>query len=97
MFTADAHCDTLYSIGVDNRDPAALTITAEKNLDKKDEDKEGRLLRQERYAGTLSRSFYVGDHVTEDQIHAAFENGVLTITIPKEQPKVPEKKTILIA
>ena len=75
----------------------ALTITAEKNLDKKDEDKEGRLLRQERYAGTLSRSFYVGDHVTEDQIHAAFENGVLTITIPKEQPKAPEKKTILIA
>ena len=74
----------------------ALTITAEKSLDKKDEDKEGRLLRQERYAGTLSRSFYVGDHVTEDQVHAAFENGVLTIGIPKEQPKVPEKKTICI-
>ena len=74
----------------------ALTITAEKSLDKKDEDKQGRVLRQERYAGTLSRSFYVGDHISEDDVHAAFENVVLTVTIPKEQPKVPEKKTILI-
>ena len=55
------------------------------------------MLRQERYAGTMSRSFYVGEHVTEEDIKAKYENGVLSLAIPKkEAPQVPEKKTICI-
>ena len=74
-----------------------LTITARKGVEKKEEDKEGKMLRQERYAGTLSRSFYVGDAVTEEDIKARYEDGVLTLAIPKKDPaKVNEKKTILI-
>ncbi len=74
-----------------------LTITARKGVEKKEEDKEGKMLRQERYAGTLSRSFYVGDAVTEEDVKARYEDGVLTLAIPKKDPaKVNEKKTILI-
>ena len=74
-----------------------LTITARKGVEKKEEDKEGKMLRQERYAGTLSRSFYVGDAVTEEDIKARYEDGVLHLTVPKKDArKVPEKKTILI-
>jgi HSP20 family molecular chaperone IbpA len=55
------------------------------------------MLRQERYVGTMQRSFYVGESITEDDIKAKFENGVLSLMIPKkEAPKVPEKKQILI-
>ena len=73
-----------------------LTISTEKSLENK-EEKKGRVLRQERYAGTMSRSFYVGEHVTEEDIKARYENGVLSLNIPKkEAPKAPEKKTICI-
>ena len=73
-----------------------LTISTEKSLENKEEQK-GRVLRQERYAGTMSRSFYVGKHVTEEDIKARYENGVLSLNIPKkEAPKAPEKKTICI-
>ena len=73
-----------------------LTISTEKSLENK-EEKKGRVLRQERYAGTMSRSFYVGEHVTEEDIKAKYENGVLSLSIPKkEAPKAPEKKTICI-
>ena len=73
-----------------------LTISTEKSLENK-EEKQGRLLRQERYAGTMSRSFYVGRNVTEEDIRAKYENGVLTLMIAKKDaPKVPEKKTICI-
>jgi len=55
-------------------------------------------VRRERYAGTMSRSFYVGEDVTEEEIKARFENGVLKLTVPKKEEKkaVPEKKTITI-
>ena len=73
-----------------------LTISAEKAVDK-NEEKNGRMLRQERYAGKLQRTFYVGDTLTEQDIHASYENGVLHLTLPKaEAKKLPEKKTILI-
>ena len=52
-----------------------LTISTEKTLENK-EEKDGRLLRQERYAGTMSRSFYVGDHVTEEDVKARFEDAL---------------------
>ena len=63
-----------------------LTIQAAKGLDKDEEDKKGRVLRQERYAGACSRSFYVGDVKAED-VKAKYESGVLTVLIPKKEPK----------
>ena len=63
-----------------------LTISAEKGLDKNEEDKKGRLLRQERYAGSCSRSFYVGDVKPED-VKAKYEAGVLSVLVPKEDIK----------
>ncbi len=74
-----------------------LTVTAAKGLDKDEKDKEGTLIRQERYSGMMQRSFYVGENVKHEEIKAKFENGVLTLEIPKEEtPKLPEKKTIMI-
>ena len=63
-----------------------LTISAEKGLDKDEEDKKGRILRQERYAGSCSRSFYVGD-VKPEEVKAKYEHGVLNILVPKNDPK----------
>ena len=74
-----------------------LTITTEKSLEKENENKKGKVLRQERYAGTMQRSFFIGEHVTEADVKASYENGVLHLQIPKkEAAKVPEKKQILI-
>ena len=75
-----------------------LTVAATKGLDKDEKNDKGRVIRQERYAGSMQRSFFVGRNVTEEEIQAKFEDGVLRITVPKkETPKVPEKKTIAIA
>ena len=74
-----------------------LTVSAAKGLDKDENDKKGKLIRQERYAGSMQRSFYVGENLTEEDIKASFKHGVLSLTIPKkEAPKLPEKKQILI-
>ena len=74
-----------------------LTISAAKGLDKDENDKKGKLIRQERYAGAMQRSFYVGENVTEEEIKASFKQGVLSLNIPKKEAKaVPEKKTIMI-
>ena len=62
-----------------------LTISAEKGLDKDEKEKEnGRYIRKERYAGACSRSFYVGNGVKNEDVHAKFENGVLRLSIPKK-------------
>ena len=74
-----------------------LTISTEKSLEKTNESKKGKMLRQERYSGVMQRSFYVGEHMTEEDIKASYESGVLHIIVPKKDaPRVPEKKTILI-
>ncbi len=74
-----------------------LSIAASKGVDKEEKDKKGKLIRQERYSGAMQRSFYVGKGITEEDIKAKFEDGVLKLDIPKkEAPKVPEKKTIMI-
>ena len=71
-----------------------LTISTEKSLNK---ENKGKMLRQERYVGTMQRSFYVGEAITEEDIRARYENGVLSLPIPKKEArKVPEKKQILI-
>ena len=64
-----------------------LTISAAKGLDKDEKDKEGKYIRQERYAGAMSRSFYVGDEVTQDEIKAKYEDGILKLSIPKKEKK----------
>ena len=74
-----------------------LTVGAAKGLDKDETTKKGKIIRQERYAGALQRSFYVGDNLTEKDIAAKFENGVLSLSVPKaEARKLPEKRTIMI-
>ena len=73
-----------------------LTIQAAKGLDKDQQDKKGKYIRQERYAGAMSRSFYVGD-VEPDQISAKYEHGVLQISLPKAGKKeLPKSNTIAI-
>ena len=69
-----------------------LTISASKSLNKDEKDQEGKYIRQERYAGSCSRSFYVGEGVEEKDIHAKFEDGTLRLAIPKKDPKAIESK-----
>ena len=64
-----------------------LTIQAAKGLDKEEPEKKGKYIRQERYAGAMQRSFYIGDTVTEADVKAKFEDGVLNICVPKAEPK----------
>lgn len=73
-----------------------ISATTTNNDEEKSED--GKYIRKERYSGSCSRSFYVGDAVTQDDVKAKFENGVLTLEVPKkeEAPKVEEKKYISI-
>ena len=76
-----------------------LTISAEKGLDKDEQEKEtGRYIRKERYAGACSRSFYVGKEVEKEDIKAEFKHGILTLFVPKKEakPAVEQKKTIAI-
>ena len=75
-----------------------LTISAEKGLDKDEQEKDtGRYIRRERYSGACSRSFYVGEAVTEEDIKANFQHGILTLNVPKKDAKaVNAKKTIAI-
>ncbi len=69
-----------------------LTVTAAKGLDKDEETKEGTYVRRERYAGSMSRCFYVGEHVTQEDIHPRYENGILTFVVPKKENKKIEEK-----
>ena len=74
-----------------------LTISATKGADNDEQDKKGKYIRRERYAGTMQRSFYVGDDVTQEDIKAKFENGILRLSIPKKDARTVEtKKTIAI-
>lgn len=73
-----------------------LTIQAVKGLDKDETDKKGKYIRQERYAGACSRSFYVGEDVEPDQISAKFESGILQISVPKAAKKLPKSSSISI-
>ena len=69
-----------------------LTISTAKGLDKDEKEKDGKYIRRERYAGTMSRSFYVGEGVEQDDIHAKYENGILKLSIPKKDAKEVEQK-----
>lgn len=74
-----------------------LTISASKGLDKDETDKQGRYIRQERYAGTCSRSFYVGENLEPTDVSAKFEDGILRLSLPRrEQKQLPRTTTIAI-
>ena len=68
-----------------------LTISAKTNTTKEEKDENGKYLRKERYSGSCSRSFYVGEDITEEDIKAKFEDGTLKLSIPKKEAKPVEK------
>ena len=72
-----------------------LTITASKNETKEEKDAKGNCIRKERYTGTCNRSFYVGEQVTQDDIHAAFKDGVLSLQVPKDMPKIEDAPKLI--
>ena len=76
-----------------------LMINAAKGLDKEEkEEKTGKFVRRERYAGSMSRAFYVGEDIEQTDIKAKFEDGILKVFVPKKEakPVVEEKKYITI-
>ena len=74
-----------------------MTVHASTNTNK-EEKEEGKFVRKERYVGSCSRSFYVGEEVNDEDIKATFKNGTLKLEIPKKEEKkeLPEKKYIQI-
>ena len=72
-----------------------LTISAHKNISKEEKDAKGNCVHKERYTGTCNRSFYVGDALTQDDIKAAFKDGVLHLTFPKEIQKQEEQPRLI--
>lgn len=85
-------------VAVDLKD-GYLTINAKTAKETEDKDEKGTYVRKERFSGTCSRTFYVGEDIEEDDVKAKFENGVLTIDVPKkqEQPKLESGRSITIA
>ncbi|MDD6466760.1 MAG: Hsp20/alpha crystallin family protein [Erysipelotrichaceae bacterium] len=74
-----------------------LQVSAKRESSSEEKDDQGHLIRQERYSGSCSRQFYVGDHIKEDDIKASFQNGELLISIPSKKPdEVEERKYIPI-
>ena len=72
-----------------------LTITASKNETKEEKDAKGNCIRKERYTGTCNRIFYVGEQVTQDDIRASFKDGVLSLQVPKDMPKVEDAPRLI--
>ena len=66
---------------------AELTVSAAKGLDQDEQNKKGEYIRRERYAGSMSRSFYVGEHLNEEDIKAKYEDGILKLSVPKKDVK----------
>ena len=103
MKTDVKETDTGYEVDIDlpgfkkdeinaQLDNGYLTISAAKGLDKDEKDKKGKHIRKERYAGAMSRSFYVGEGVTQEDIKAKYEDGILRLSVPKKEAKAVENK-----
>ena len=75
-----------------------LVISASNKGENDEKDKKGEFIRRERYYGSCSRSFYVGEEITEQDIKAKFEDGILKVSVPKKEakPQVEEVKRIAI-
>lgn len=73
-----------------------LTVNASRNYENEEKPEDGKYIRRERFCGSCSRTFYAGDAVKPEDIKAKFENGILTVTLPKEEPKkLPEKNNTI--
>ena len=103
MKTDVKETDTGYEVDIDlpgfkkdeinaQLDNGYLTISAAKGLDKDEKDKKGKYIRKERYAGAMSRSFYVGEGVIQEDIKAKYEDGILRLLVPKKEAKAVENK-----
>ena len=103
MKTDVKETDTGYEVDIDlpgfkkdeinaQLDNGYLTISAAKGLDKDEKDKKGKYIRKERYAGAMSRSFYVGEGVTQEDIKAKYEDGILRLSVPKKEAEAVENK-----
>ena len=103
MKTDVKETDTGYEVDIDlpgfkkdeinaQLDNGYLTISAAKGLDKDEKDKKGKYIRKERYAGAMSRSFYVGEGITQEDIKAKYEDGILRLSVPKKEAKAVENK-----
>ena len=78
-------------------DNGYLSISASKGLDKDEENKNGKYIRRERYAGSMNRTFYVGSQLTQQDIQAKFEDGILKISVPKKDvQQIEQNKYIAI-
>ena len=109
LMKTDVHeTDTDYEMDVDHPDfkkdhinvqleDGYMTISASKDHDQEKKDKQGKIIRQERFAGSMQRSFYVGEGVKTEDVKAKFEDGVLKLFIPKKELKaLPGDNTIAI-
>ena len=103
MKTDVKETDTGYEVDIDlpgfkkdeinaQLDNGYLTISAAKGLDKDEKDKKGKYIRKERYAGAMSRSFYVGEGITQEDIKAKYQDGILKLSVPKKEAKAVENK-----
>ena len=103
MKTDVKETDTGYEVDIDlpgfkkdeinaQLDNGYLTISAAKGLDKDEKDKKGKYIRKERYAGAMSRSFYVGEGITQEDIKAKYEDGIVRLSVPKKEAKAVENK-----
>lgn len=78
-------------------DKGYLTITASKGVHEEEREEDDKYIRRERYAGTMQRSFYVGEGTQQENIKARYENGVLTLEVPREdEQKIQQNKYIAI-
>lgn len=75
-----------------------LTVSASADTSNDEKDEDGKYIRRERYTGSCSRSFYVGEQITQEDIKARFEDGVLKIEVPKVEakPAVENRRYIAI-
>lgn len=68
-----------------------MTITAKKENCSEQTEDNANYIRKERYVGTVRRAFYVGEQVKQDDIKARFENGILSLFVPKIEVKPEEE------
>ena len=72
-----------------------LTIKAEHLVSDEEKDEKGNIIRQERYSGSCNRSFYVGEAIKEEDVHASFKDGILTVDFPSEKKKEEQEKKFI--
>lgn len=69
-----------------------LTVSASHNESQEEKDAKGNVIRQERYSGSCSRTFYVGEGIKETDVKASYADGILTLEVPSEQKKEEAEK-----